>query len=69
MEEHAENQNYFLPNDDIFTAYLNADSDKPNIRLQYTMLNLGMLMIISSRNKKNLSPHLLSLLSLHSIRN
>ena len=35
MDENNENNNYFLPNEDIFTAYLNADPEKPIIKLKY----------------------------------
>lgn len=44
MEDYGDNNNYFLPNDDIFTAYLNADNEKQTLKLQYYYIILENLM-------------------------
>jgi hypothetical protein len=57
MEDYGENNNYFLPNDDIFTAYLNAENDKQSIKMQYLLYNLREPYELMFREQKRNDPH------------
>ena len=58
MEDYGENNNYFLPNDDIFTAYLNAENDKQSIKMQYICCKIREPYELMFREQKRNDPHL-----------